>query len=205
MAETPPISELLQQVKAGDTNAAGPIVEHYWEAANKVILRRLSPPVRRLVASSDIANAALRSALSHVGSAESGVQDRDEFWRLLVTIIQRKAASAGRYALAEGRDTRRTAELTDQATRERQSPLEHLVAADLGQRVATLLLDEPDEYRQLVADLGIHEERSSAEIRGALAEVFPAAKPQAIRTIQSWLSATRKRVADELVKDFADE
>lgn len=205
MADSLPISELLASVRSGDSSAAGPIVEHYWEAANRAILRRLSPSVRRYVAGSDIANAALRSALSHVGGPDSRVQDRDDFWHLLLAIIHRKAASAARHAGAEQRDVRRTVEYADQGVGKTDGPLEHLIAEDLGERVATLLLEEPDEPRQLVSVLGIHDERSASEIRLALAERFPDIKPPAVRTIQSWLCATRERLRVELGKDLSDE
>jgi hypothetical protein len=75
----------------------------------------------------------------------------------------------------------------------------------LGERVAALLLAEPDEQRQLVAVLGIHDEQSAAEIRQALAEQYPRVKPPAIRTIQSWLSATRERLQVALGKELSDE
>jgi hypothetical protein len=205
MAETPPISELIKRVKAGESNAAGPIVEHFWNAANRVIMGRLSPPLRRYVGTSDIANAALRSAISHVAGGESSVEDRDDFWHLLVAIIQRKAASAARHAKAGQRDIGRTIEFKDNVPKQAETPLEYLVAEDFGERVAALLLEEADEQRQLVGVLGIHEERSAGEIREAVATAFPNSKPPAIRTIQAWLKATKERLGHELRKEFGDE
>lgn len=205
MADNPPISDLLQQVKTGDSDAVRQIVEHFWEGANRVITRRLSPSVRRLVAGSDIANAALRSALSHVADSGSTVASRDDFWRLLVTIIRRKAASAARYANADLRSAQRTVALPEHATAAKEGVLDHLIAEEFGERAAALLLAEPDEQLQLVAVLGINDEQSPGQIREALAAAFPQSKPPAIRTIQAWLKESKERLASELFKDDEDE
>jgi hypothetical protein len=132
------------------------------------------------------------------------VENRDDFWHVLVAIIQRKAASAARHAKAGQRDIGRTTGFPLQVAAHGETPLEHLVAEDFGEWVAALLLEETDEQRQLVGVLGIHDERNPGEIREALATAFPESKPPAIRTIQAWLKTTRSRLERELRKEFAD-
>lgn len=210
MPSDPPISELLGQWKSGDDAAAREIANHFWTTAYGAIKGNLNRGLQNVVDRSDLANAALRSALSHVAKPDSAVGDRDEFQNWLLLICRRKAKSAQRHALAQRRDDRRTEELAAQqadnlqgaAKRDKQVTAEELLEAkELGERLAKLMLEEQDELKREAVILGIFLDCSASEIRDALLRSFPDSKPRAIRTIQSWVSAEQHRLQKALRED----
>lgn len=214
MADSPPINKLLGRLKWGDDEAARQITEHFWQAAYKAIRGNLNPAIRRVVDNSGLANAALRSALSHFAGQDSTVDDGDEFRRWLVMVCRRKAKSAQREALAKKRDLRRTQALESaggesieayQAISNEPSAEELLVAKELGERIMSLLGEETDEIKREAVVLKIFQDFSSAEISAALQKAFPNEKPRALRTIQNWVSVEQERLQAALREEYGDE
>ena len=64
MAVNRSVTELVERVKAGELDAETAIVQHFWQTARRAAYRQLSARIRRFEDPTDIANAALRSALS---------------------------------------------------------------------------------------------------------------------------------------------
>lgn len=206
MADDPPITDLLSQWKSGDMDASRQIVEHFWRAANEVALRRLSPRIRHMVGGSDVANTVFRHALKYVADPKSNVEDSDDFWVVLVVFTRRKAATMAKRATAAKRGVDRTVAFTADVSKidDQKSPLEKLIAEELGQRASELLAEEPDERKQMIARLSIFEGYSAAEIQEALAKEFPEKKPKSLRSIQETAKAIRGRLKKELLKEEDD-
>ena len=92
------VSYWIEQLKAGSEDAVEEIFRRYYEPIVRLIGTRLSARMRR---SRDEEDIALSAFDSFVRRARQGgfpeLQDRDDLWRLLVTISVRKAAKhAGR-------------------------------------------------------------------------------------------------------------
>ena len=96
----PPDDEVtlwLQGLAAGDARAAERVWRHYYERLIHLARHRLGPQDRRAADEEDVAASALYSFLA---AAERGrfprLADRDDLWKLLVTITARKATALRR-------------------------------------------------------------------------------------------------------------
>jgi DNA-directed RNA polymerase specialized sigma24 family protein len=94
----------LEQLKAGDPAAAGPLWEAYFARLMRVARGRLRAAPR---AAADEEDVALSAFDSFCRGAEAGrfprLDDRDDLWHVLFVITDRKAAGQAR---REGRDKR---------------------------------------------------------------------------------------------------
>lgn len=198
-----PVTQLLEKVKSGDRDAADEIVRNFWESARHAAHRHLTAAVRRFQSASDIANAALRSALSELAKPNNTFPNRDAFERLVLKIVHRKRKSAARYALAEGRDVRRTMKGGDEFSRVADTSAENLVEAEhLGRRIIEILKREPDPLRRDIAIAGIHKGAQPTEIVRELA-VFGGRAP-ALRTVQAIIQDAKRKLADALREEYGD-
>jgi len=213
-----PITDLLQQAKSGNRAAANAIVSHFWAAARQAARRNLTAAVRRFQSESDLANAALRSAISELKKPHSAFASRDEFEHLIRKIIDRKKTSAKRHVLAEKRDARRTKAFDEdlpekenndgkararRAVHERRdSTVAQVIAEELAQRVADIVNREPDGAKRSIATLGVIERLEPTEISNVLAAggttVF------ALRTIQKTMQNAKEKVAKALRADYGE-
>jgi DNA-directed RNA polymerase specialized sigma24 family protein len=98
------VSQWLQGLRAGDHEAAGKLWERYFARLVGLARRRLQGKPRRMADEEDVALSAFDSFCR---GAEQGkfprLDDRDDLWRLLVTLTARKAHQL---ALHEGRQKR---------------------------------------------------------------------------------------------------
>ena len=82
----------IGQLKAGDPAAAQELWEHYFEQLVRFAQRRLRAMPQRVADGEDVALSAINSFC--LGAAQGKfpqLEDRDDLWRLLVTITARKA------------------------------------------------------------------------------------------------------------------
>lgn len=156
MVDERPITELLKKVESGERGAADVIVQHFWEVARRHAERHLSARARRLKGGSDIANAALRSALSYLKKPKAVVRSRDDFEDLVLDIVRKKSKDAGRRSSAGKRDVRREQQLSELDVLPRAGELadELAMAEELAERIEQILMREPSEKRQVISRLG---------------------------------------------------
>jgi predicted DNA-binding protein (UPF0251 family) len=218
MSNRQPITDLLQKAKSGDRNAANEIIRHFWESARQAARRNLQAAVRRYKSGSDIANAALRSAISELEKAKSAFASRDEFENLILKIVDRKKKSATRHVLAEKRDARRTKAFDDKLSmtddddpkkrvhgdvrEQRDTTVESVLAEELAQRVADIVNTEPDPARLAIAEMGVIQRLEPTEISSALAA--GGTKVFALRTIQKIVQDAKKKVARALREEYGE-
>jgi DNA-directed RNA polymerase specialized sigma24 family protein len=92
MDDAEPITQWLDRLRAGDPSAAQPLWERYFVRLVQLARKQLEG-VRR--ASADEEDVALSAFHSFCRAAEDGrfpdLRDRDELWRLLVVMTERKA------------------------------------------------------------------------------------------------------------------
>jgi DNA-directed RNA polymerase specialized sigma24 family protein len=206
MAREPQVTDLLRKVKSGERDAADVIVMHFWEAARREAHKHLSAAVRRFQSGSDIANAALRSALSYLQKPMSAVKDRDEFENLVLDIVRKHAKDAGRRATAEKRNVGRQQSLPEEDVVQGHARLadELAVAKELGERIEQILMEEPDKLKQAISRLGIIKHLDPPEILDALKSSPKGAPVPSLRTIQVCVKDAKDRLAAALRAEFGE-
>lgn len=203
------ISDLLKRAKSGERVAADAIVQHFWEVARREAEKHLSARIRRFQSGSDIANAALRSALSYLGKPKTTVRSKDEFENLVLGIVRRKAASAARHERAGLRDERRRdglpEDMPDDLMAKKGPTVPQLsLAKELGERISKLLMQEPDEQKKAIGLMGIVSGLSTNEIREALSSSKSGAAVPAVRTIQKCVEDAKRKLASSLREDYGE-
>lgn len=98
------VSQWLTRLQQGDQRAAEVIWSEYFEKIVRLARRRLGELPRRVVDEEDVALSAMNSLFR---GAEAGrfprLEDRDDLWKLLVTITARKAIKQQRRHFADKR------------------------------------------------------------------------------------------------------
>jgi RNA polymerase sigma factor (sigma-70 family) len=104
-----PITHWIQGIKAGDNDAANLLWERYSRDLLEIARRRMASHRR----ASDEEDAVLSAFHSLCQRAQQGaftnIKDRDDLWRMLVTITHRKALQAVRRETADKRGGQNTA------------------------------------------------------------------------------------------------
>ncbi|HEX5269496.1 MAG TPA: ECF-type sigma factor [Gemmataceae bacterium] len=86
------VTHWLNQLRAGDQAAAQPLWERYFASLVRLARRRLTGARRGAADEEDVALSAFDSFCRAAGENRfPGLADRDDLWRLLVTITERKA------------------------------------------------------------------------------------------------------------------
>jgi DNA-directed RNA polymerase specialized sigma24 family protein len=137
MSSDESVSQWLDQLRAGDPAAAQKLWERYFRRLVGLARKRLQGTPRRAADEEDVALSAFDSFCR--GAAQGrfpDLADRDNLWRLLVTITARKAYQLG---LHEGRSKRGGGAVLDEAA------LAGLAEPDSGGEVALgqLVSQEP--------------------------------------------------------------
>lgn len=206
MADEAPITQLLREFKARKRDVADVIVGYFWDSARRAAHKHLSERLRRLQIQSDIANAALRSALSFLEKPKSIITSRDSFEGLVLTIVEKHAKDAGRRATARKRDMRRQIGLPEwdvlQANKELADQL--VMAEELGERIEEILMQEPDKETQAITRMGIISHLEPKKIKDELASSQSTSGAPALRTIQKDLQQAKEHLADVLREEYGD-
>jgi hypothetical protein len=105
------ISVLIGKASQGDADSINQLAMHFWEVARRAADKRLSQQMKRRVGASDIANAGLRSALSHLTHGDSTIRSRTDLEGCVRAFVIAKAKTAGRKERAKKRDVRRDTSL----------------------------------------------------------------------------------------------
>jgi hypothetical protein len=202
---TDEISAWLAKAKEGDQDSMTKLVEHFWEIARDMALRELAKypaGVRQFASASDIANEALKSALSYVGEADSEVANANQFNKLLRTVISFAVIDKARQA---SREVEHRVGMGDDVKGRELSPDEEAMFREHAERITKSLGSEPDPVKRMVGMLGVLKQLTAREIQLALAIAFPGEPPPAISTIHVWLRDIRDRLAQIFGLGTGDE
>ena len=108
MSEEVPFRDLIQRVRAGDTQAAADLVRRYEPTIRLVVRRRLTNPgLRRVLDSMDICQSVLASFFVRAAAGQYDLDDPTQLLKLLVVIARNKVAYQARRERAQCRDNRR--------------------------------------------------------------------------------------------------
>lgn len=110
--EDSPVTTWLFDLEAGDQRAAQSLYEHFVSQVLALARRRIPAVVRSVYDEEDVAVSAFQSLFRGVHEQRFEFQDRTDFWRLLLTIAERKIARRIRHETRDKRDVRRLTENT---------------------------------------------------------------------------------------------
>jgi DNA-directed RNA polymerase specialized sigma24 family protein len=185
------VTRWLQQLKAGDRDAAQPLWERYFPRVVALARDRLRALARAAADEEDVALSALDSFCRN---AERGrfprLDDRDDLWHLLLAIVIRKACDLVRHETREKRDWRRRVPLDAEAGDPPARDLTPALAAELAEETGRLLGLLPNDRMRVVAVRKL-EGSTNQEIAGLLAGC-------SLATVERCLKAIRKHWEKEL-------
>jgi RNA polymerase sigma factor (sigma-70 family) len=153
------VSTWIQRLQAGDMAAARPLWQRYHARLVELARRQLAAPLQ-----SEAEDVAALAFAEFCRACQAGrypdVTQRDDLWRLLLTITLNQARRLGRDASRQRRDLRRTLHAADLFDLP-QADLDHLagpepdpaLAVELNDQVRALLERLPDDLRSVAIDL----------------------------------------------------
>jgi DNA-directed RNA polymerase specialized sigma24 family protein len=99
MDPDPAISVWIRELQAGNQDAAQPLWERYFQQLVQLAHKRLPNRLRRHTDDEDVALSAFKSFCRGAAAGRyPQLADREDLWRLLVTITAHKAIHAARHA-----------------------------------------------------------------------------------------------------------
>jgi RNA polymerase sigma factor (sigma-70 family) len=113
MTDSGSVSLWIQQLKAGDANAAQPLWERYYHRLVGLARKKLADMPRRAIDEEDVVQSAFNSLFHRAREGHfPQLSDRDDLWRLMVVITARKAINQRNH---ERRAKRGSGKVHDQA------------------------------------------------------------------------------------------
>jgi DNA-directed RNA polymerase specialized sigma24 family protein len=155
MTSGEPITEWVRQLQGGDDVAAQKLWEGYFDRLVRLARGKLQGTPRRAADEEDVALSAFDSFCR---GADQGrfpqLRDRDDLWRLLVVITERKAFDLAQYARRDKRDCRREHHGLgpEQDSSVSGAPGPELVAREPGQEFAAQVAEECQRLLGLLGD-----------------------------------------------------
>lgn len=103
-----PVTVWIEQLREADDEAAAKLWRHFVNELQRSARNKLNPETRRVYDEEDAAQSAFHSVCAGIGQGRfPDLNDRNGFWRLLLTITARKVAHRHRHDQQQRRDTRR--------------------------------------------------------------------------------------------------
>lgn len=97
----------LRQLESGDPNSAEELFQHFCSRLQSLIANQIPASVRTTYDADDAAVSAFHSLFIGIREQRYRFVNRTDFWRLLLTIAERKIAKRIRFETQEKRDIRR--------------------------------------------------------------------------------------------------
>ena len=180
-ADESPVTGWLRQLEAGNSQAAQPLYEHFCSRLQELARHRIPDSVRGAYDHDDVSNSAFHSLFLGIREQRYQLRDRTDFWRLLMTIAERKIAHRIRDESRDKRDVHRVVQNSLFLRRPSDSPqneggsLDSLAgheptpefAAEVADTCDAMLAALPDDDYRKIALLRL-ENHSSDEIAAKL-------------------------------------
>lgn len=102
-----PVTAWLRQLEGGNAQVAQPIYEHFCVRLQELARGHVPANIRGVYDQDDVTVSAFHSLFLGVREQRYQLRDRRDFWRLLITIAERKIMRRVRHETREKRDVRR--------------------------------------------------------------------------------------------------
>lgn len=166
-ADDAPVTVWLRQLEAGDAQAAECLYEHFCTRLQGLVRERIPAAIRGAYDQDDASVSAFHSVFLGIRQQRYQFGDRNDFWRLLLTIAERKIGKRVRYETRDKRDVRRLEQNSIFMPGPAESPavadraVEALAgreptpefAAEVAETCETLLASLPDDTARRIARL----------------------------------------------------
>ncbi|CAN5847265.1 ECF-type sigma factor [soil metagenome] len=158
------ISRWIADYKAGESAAAQPLWERYFERLVRRARRRLSNAPGAESDEEDVALSAFRACFKGMRAGRfPKLDDRDDLWRILVKIAADKAVDQIRRATREKRGGGQVRPEADYANRDDDGPLlDRVIGREPSPEFAAMVAEE---YRQRLDALASDRQRSIAALK----------------------------------------
>ena len=103
-----PVTMWIRRLEAGDPQAAQSLWGHFCTRVHAMARRRMPTAIRPGYDEDDVALSAFHSLFVGIGKRRFDLKDRDDLWRLLLTIAERKITRRVRHEFRSKRDLRRS-------------------------------------------------------------------------------------------------
>lgn len=201
------ISVLIGKASQGDADSINQLAMHFWEVARRAADKRLSQQMKRRVGASDVANAGLRSALSHLTHGDSTVRSRTDFEGYVRAFVIAKAKTAGRRERAKKRDVRRDTSLdTCPIVSEKAAAQVKEEIGERARRVEQLICEHYKGRKQKVILWGIIYQYTPSEIVELLDKepLAPGERNWKISSITTFLRSAREWLKEAVFVENED-
>jgi DNA-directed RNA polymerase specialized sigma24 family protein len=153
------VTTWIGQLKAGDAGAADRLWQRYYAELVELSRQHLSGKVRGMADEEDVALSAFADFCAGAAAGRFPcLTNRNDLWRLLLTITLRKARKVAKYEGQQRRDAARTAHATDlfdlpdaDLDRLAGSAPDPTLAVEVADHLAWLLRELPDQDLRPVA------------------------------------------------------
>lgn len=217
-ADATPVTIWLRQLEAGDAQAAQPLYEHFCERLQEIVRKRIPANVRTAYDQDDATASAFHSLFLGVRERRYQFDDRTDFWRLLMTIAERKVAKRVRYETRSKRDVRRVVQnsvfaVTPALSAEDVSAgVESLAgreptpefAAEIAETCESLLASLPDDKSRQIALLKL-ENHTAEEIAAKLGCTRRTVQRKLLVIRRTWQHASEIDSEGENMSQFGEE
>jgi len=162
-------------LESGDSQAAEPLYQHFCTRLQALARQRIPTKIRGVYDQEDASVSAFHSLFLGVLEQRYQLHDRTDFWRLLLTITERKIARRIRHEMRDKRDVRRVVQdamilQTDAEPNSVQPAAERLLgreptpafAAEVSDTCDALLASLPDDVSRRVALLKLENHTAEA-------------------------------------------
>lgn len=175
-ADETPVTVWLRQLEAGDAQAALPLYQHFCTRLQALARQRIPTNIRSVYDQDDASVSAFHSLFLGVREQRYQFHGRTDFWRLLLTIAERKITRRIRHETRDKRDVRRVVQdsimlrVPDAAPNNDQPTVERLTgreptpefAAEVSDTCDALLASLPDDLSRRVALLKLEDHTADA-------------------------------------------
>jgi DNA-directed RNA polymerase specialized sigma24 family protein len=185
------VTTWINQLKAGDNEAAQLLWQRYFARLVDRASKHLARHVRRGADEEDVAAAAFASFCQGAASGRfPKLNNRHDLWRLLLTITLRQAGRLAKHETRDRRDSRRTVGVTDLFDLP-DADLDRLASQDPGPALAA---EVADQLRHLLSKLPSDKHRDVARdlLAGYTAAEMARRIGRSLRTVEKRWQQIRK-------------
>jgi RNA polymerase sigma factor (sigma-70 family) len=170
--DDPPITAWLRQLESGQNDAATPLWKYFCERLMQLASKQLNEKLRPAYDAEDAAISAFHSMCRVISTdRQSDLSNRENLWRLLVVITERKVIKRIKYETRDKRDVRRTLAQSDRHQQSSSTAGWELIshepspefASEFAEVCGSLLDELPDETMKRIVQLRLTD-HTNAEI-----------------------------------------
>jgi DNA-directed RNA polymerase specialized sigma24 family protein len=155
-----PVTAWIRRLEFGDAQAAQSLWQHFCSRVHYIARQRLPLPIRPGYDEEDVAISAFHSLFLGISAHRFELRDREDLWRLLLTIAERKICKRIRLECRDKRDVRRLVHESvfgsnDRSASNAERDIESLPSAEPTPLLAAEVADSCDRLLTMLPDASL--------------------------------------------------